>query len=82
MKIHEAKKLVKRWIDERVEIDIGAVTSSYEAFGDFLEWLKVQSDRGDGVARYQFDSAMKNKDFEQERDGSDWVIRGIKLKGD
>lgn len=82
MKIHEAKKLVKRWIGERVEIESGAVTSSYEAFGDFLEWLKVQSDRGDGIARYQFDSAMKKEDFEQERDGSDWVIRGIKLKGD
>ncbi len=83
MKIHKAKELVKRWIDERVEIDSGAVTSSYEAFGDFLEWLRGQSDRGDGVARYQFDSAMKNNDFEQERDDEGWfIIRGLKLKID
>jgi hypothetical protein len=82
VRIHEAKKLVKRWLAERVEIDSSAATTSYSAFGDFLEWLKLQSDHGDGVARYQFDSAMKNNDVEQERDGSDWIIRGIKLKGD
>jgi hypothetical protein len=33
------------------------------------------------VAR-QFGSAMKYNGFEQEHDGSYWVIRGIKLKGD
>ena len=82
MKIHEAKELVERWIDERVEIHSEVVTSSNDAFGDFLKWMKRQRNRGGGVTVNQFDSAMKNNDFEQEYDGSNMVVRGIKLKGD
>ena len=48
----------------------------------FIEWEKVQSDRGDGVAPYQFDSAMHDNGFEQEKDDSNWFIyRGLNLKG-
>jgi hypothetical protein len=67
VKIHEAKELVERWIDERVEIDSEVVTSSYDAFGDFLKWIQRQRGRGGGVTVDQFDSAMKNNDFDLAR---------------
>ena len=82
MNMAKVRELVDRWIDERVERDSGAVTSSYDAFGDFLEWWQVQEDRGDGVAPYQFGNAMKQLGVDQKNVDSDWVIPGIKLKGD
>lgn len=35
----------------------------------------------DGVAPHQFDTAMHENGFEQERDDTDWLVyRGLKLK--
>ena len=76
----KVRELVDRWIDERVEIDRVAVTTSQNAFEDFIEWLKIQKDRGDGVTTYQFSSAMKYKGFEEKYVGSYWEFPGIKLK--
>ncbi len=83
MNMADVRNLVGLWLAERVEIESGAVVSNIEAFSDFLEWLKVQSDRGDGVAPNQFDAVMKSNNFEQERDDEGWfIIRGLKLKID
>ncbi len=59
--------------------DSEAVTDSGEALGDFIEWLKEQKDGG-FVEPYQWSSAMKQSGFEREKNGNDWVIRGVKLK--
>ncbi len=64
-----------------MEIDSEVVTSNYDAFGDFIEWFKEQKD-WDTVWPYQWSSAMKQRGFKLEQDGSDWVIQGVKLKGD
>ncbi len=80
MNMKEVKEFVERWFDERVEIDSVAVTASDNAFEDFIEWLKIQKDRGDGVTTYQFSSAMKYKGFEEKYVGSYWEFPGIKLK--
>lgn len=83
MNMADVRNLVGLWLAERVEIESGAVVSNIEAFNDFLEWLKVQSDCGDGVAPNQFDAVMKSNNFEQERDDEGWfIIRGLKLKID
>ncbi len=81
MNMADVRNLVGLWLAERVEIESGVVVSNIEAFNDFLEWLKVQSDCGDGVAPNQFDAVMKSNNFEQERDSSGrFIICGIKLK--
>lgn len=83
MNMGNVKILVRRWLDERTESDSKAVTSSYTAFGDFIEWWEDQEDRGDGVVASQFGSAMKQMGFgAQKDDDGNWVIRGIKLLED
>jgi hypothetical protein len=62
-------------------LDSEVVTSSYEAFGDFIEWLKEQEEWA-FISLPKWASAMEQIGFEQENDGSDRVIRGISLKGD
>ena len=61
--------------------DSQVVTSSYDAFGDFIEWLKDQQ-KWTVIYPTQWRSAMKQIGFEQEKRGDDWVIRGIRLKSD
>ena len=83
MRILEAKKLVTLWITEEVERDSEAVTDSHAVFSAFLKWLRKRDDCKDGVAPYQFDTAMHENGFEQERDDTDrFVYGGLKLKID
>jgi hypothetical protein len=70
MNMTDVREFVKRWIDEKVEIDSGAVTNSGAALGDFIEWLKNQKDWG-FVRPDQWSSAMKQKGFDQEKDSDD-----------
>ena len=61
--------------------DSESVTNNYVALSNFIEWVKEQKDGG-FVEPYQWSSAMKQRGFKLEQGGSDWVIRGVKLKGD
>jgi len=81
MNMADVRNLVGCWIDERVERDSGVVTNSGAALGDFIEWLKNQEDWG-FVQPDQWSFAMKQKGFDPEKDGDEWIIRGIKLKED
>ena len=76
----EVRKLVKHWIDERVEINSEYMTKTNDEFDDFLEWLREQEEREGPVYAPQWSSAMKQRGFKAEHYGSDWFIRGIKLQ--
>jgi hypothetical protein len=77
----EVKEFVDRWFEERVEVDSEVVTNSYDALSDFFDWLTGQT-KWEVVGPAQWGSAMKHKGFKQEKSGDDWVIQGIRLKGE
>lgn len=83
VKTLEPRGLVARWLKENVEIDSDAKTRKNEAFRNFLEWVETQGELSSSPTPLQFDLAIKDNGFEQDRDINGWfIIRGIKLKDD
>ncbi len=64
-----------------MEVDGEAVTRNDDVFGDFIEWLKEQTERLDLIYKYQFSRVMYQRGFEKKQDGNAWYFHGIKLKG-
>ena len=80
LKLREVETLVKEWVEERMVRELGAVTSNYIAFGDFLSWLKVRN-KLDVIDPYQWISGIRQAGLEQLNDRNGLIIRGIRLKG-
>ena len=82
MNLTKVRELVERWLEEKVEIDNGDVTTSHNGSVNLIKWLKGRKGHKDGVPSYKFGSAMKQIGFEQEHGDSGWFCPGIRLKGD